>query len=30
MTHQPSPDASAEFDRQVGNLVERDYPAMAG
>ncbi|QYC45510.1 hypothetical protein Nocox_39835 [Nonomuraea coxensis DSM 45129] len=23
-------DAAAEFDRQVHNLIERDYPAMAG
>jgi hypothetical protein len=30
MTHQPTADAGSEFDRQVGNLVERDYPATAG
>ena len=30
MTHRPPVDAGAEFDRQVDNLVDRDYPAMAG
>lgn len=30
MTQQTILDAGAEFDRQVQNLVEREYPAMAG
>jgi hypothetical protein len=30
MTSQLTIDAGAEFDRQVDNLVERDYPTMAG
>lgn len=29
MTHRPPPDPAAEFDRQVGNLLERGYPAIA-
>lgn len=29
MTHTPY-DPGTEFDRQIGNLVERDYPALAG
>ncbi|PXY23228.1 hypothetical protein BAY59_26405 [Prauserella coralliicola] len=30
MSNQPTFDARTEFDRQLGNLVARDYPALAG